>query len=270
MKIFEFDNYKEFVTARLKSMPKLGRGQYRKIALALSMQPTLVSQVFNGDRNLTLEQACGLCDYLGLNELETEYFLAMLEHERAGSEKLKRVIQKRINGLKAQALQLVNRLPRDKELTEENKAIFYSTWHYSGVSLLSSIPKFRTIDAISDFLGVPRSKVSRIVEFLVSCGLCVEEGEKVRMGSQRTFLSNQSVLASRHHINWRHKAFERYDSLSDQELVFTAPLSVSEKDGKAIRARIVELIESVGKVVSNTDPEKLACLNIDWVDVRPK
>src|ERR1039458_749101 len=125
MNIFDFTNYKIFVNKRIREMPKGGRGQYRKMANFLAVNSVNVSQIFHGERHLTVEQACELVDFFGLSDLESQYFIALIERERAGTQKLKLVIQKRLNEILDRSQDLKQRLKQEKQLSEETKAIFY-------------------------------------------------------------------------------------------------------------------------------------------------
>src|SRR5688500_8680007 len=89
MNIFETQNYKEFVIQWVKDQPNGGKGLYQKISEAIKVHSTRVSQVFQGSVNLTLEQASDLCDFLALKEIEAEYFLVLLQFERAGTDRLR-------------------------------------------------------------------------------------------------------------------------------------------------------------------------------------
>src|SRR5476649_2027297 len=100
MRVFDFIDYKAFLRTRVESMPKHGRGQYQKIASHLNVHSTMISQVFGGDKNLSLEQACSLCEFLGLGDLETEFFVALVSRERAGSKSLKNLIDRRLDQLR--------------------------------------------------------------------------------------------------------------------------------------------------------------------------
>ena len=101
MIIFEFDDYKNFVNTRIIALPRKGRGEYQKIAEYLRVHATLISQIFKGPRELTLEQACELSTYLSLNALETDYFITLVEFRRAGSLKLKEILERRILSIKS-------------------------------------------------------------------------------------------------------------------------------------------------------------------------
>lgn len=267
MNIFEFDRYKDFVLARIKAMPHQGRGQMGRMAAALGMHSTLASQVFRGDKNLTPEQAAKLCDFLGLNDLESSYFLGLVNLERAGNESLRKMISRELGELRRKSLHLASRLPRSTELSEEDQAVFYSNWYYSGIRLLTSIPAYQDLDSISEYFAIPKAKARKILDFLLSRGLCVENGRRVEMGPKRTYIPAESPLVSRHHMNWRLRAIEKHETLSEKEFAVSAPMSLSERDFQRIRDRLIESVREITQIASDSPPEKLACLNIDWFKV---
>jgi uncharacterized protein (TIGR02147 family) len=267
--VFEFEDYKKFVLKRLEAMPKKGRGEMLRIAESLRMHSTRVSHIFKGKMNLTLEQACGLAKHLGLSALESEYFLLLVNLERAGSEDLKQMLRLQGQKIRAQAKDLVNRVPREKILTEEQKAVFYSSWFYSGIRLATSIPRYDNVDALADRFQMPREKVRAVVDFLLATGLCAESDGHLQMGSKTTHLEHSSPLVLRHHANWRLKALARHESLGDKELAYTCPVSVTLEDQIKIREMLAEFIEKFLKRVVASDPaEQLACLNIDWFGIK--
>lgn len=63
-------------------------GELRKLAMSLRTSSTVISQVFNGDREFTMEQALDACTYFQLDDLEKEYFLLLVQINRSGSEAL--------------------------------------------------------------------------------------------------------------------------------------------------------------------------------------
>jgi hypothetical protein len=89
MTIFEFTDYKKFVLHTIESNPELGRGSVKKIAESLRVHPSLISQILKGLKDFNPEQANDVATFLGLDEEATEYFLCLVEIERAGTAKLK-------------------------------------------------------------------------------------------------------------------------------------------------------------------------------------
>jgi uncharacterized protein (TIGR02147 family) len=264
MTIFEFDNYRKFIETYIKSLPQHGRGEVSRIANHLKIQTSLVSQILNHKKDFTIEQAHSLCQYLGLQEIETDYFLLLIQHERAGTHDLKRYYKDKIKELRKKSLQLSERLKRDQDLSEVEKATLYSGWHYTAINLLTSIPGYHDPDSLARSLNLPREKVIEALKFLVETNLCKSEGGKFYLGPQITHLEKKSPFIARHHHNWRLQSMQRAEVLTDDELMFTSPLTLSEKDFHHIREEIVELIKRVSSVVRASPEEKLACLNIDW------
>ncbi len=265
--IFESQTYKEFVEARIQNMPARGRGEFRKIASALRVHSTRVSQIFRGDLHLTLEQACDLARYLGLSELETECLLALVQRDRAGTPQLRQALEKQLQAIRQKSRELVHRVERSRILTEQEKSTFYSNWYYSGIRMASSVPELQSLDRLAKHFDLPRERVRKVLDFLVQTGLCVEEEGRVRMGPKLTHLESDSPLVSRHHANWRLKAMQRHEKLGAGELAYSAPMVLSQKDRAQVREMAALFIEKVLKLVKDSEPnETLSCLCLDWFE----
>ena len=265
MTVFEFEDYKIFLRKRITQMPKNGRGELQRISKHLRMHSTRFSHVFHGDEHLTLEQGIGISSYFGLSELESEYFMVLLQWAKAGNEPLRIFFLKRKKQLKDRASQLSERLPSDRVLSESDKAIFYSNWFYSAIRLACSLPDKQTIDTLHDRFLIPRDKIAEAIDFLKSTGLCVLSAEgKLKTGPKSTHLEGKSPLVSRLHSNWRIKAMERHPSLSNEELAFTSPMSIEEKDAHAIREVLIQMIEKACVYADTRRADTLYCLNLDW------
>ena len=97
-------------------MPKGGRGEFLKIAKYLGIHSSTLSQVLSGSKHFTLDQACSLADYFGLNELETQYVFHLIELERAGTERLRGTLKKQITRIKEQSKNLSSVVPGKRNL----------------------------------------------------------------------------------------------------------------------------------------------------------
>lgn len=268
MDFFEFKNYKTLILKRIKQMPKQGHGQFNRLAHHLGIHSTMVSHVFNGDKNLTTDQAYGVCDYFGFNELQTDYFLILVEQDRAANHKLKSHYEKKLNEIRKKASEVAERLPQDHKFSEAERGTFYSQWYYSGIRLLTALSDFQDLDSIANHFGLPKKKVADVLEFLLKTRLCVMKDGKYNVGPMRTHVEADSPLASRHHGNWRLKAIESFDKLKSDEIVFTSPVILETKDALKIRNLILDFVESTDKVFDKSGNEELFCLNVDWVRVR--
>lgn len=269
MDIFEFIDYKKFAKKSFEKMPKRGHGQLGKLAKYMNVHSTFISQVFNGDKALNPEQGLLVAEFLGLNPLETQYLIKLIQKDRAGSEKYKNILQKEINELQDKARKISNRLTEVRSLRDEQKAIFYSDWYYSAIRLQVDIDGYQDLESISNHFGLPRQLAGEILDFLQSANLVERDGEKLKVGPSRTHLEPDSPFIKLHHLNWRQKALENIKSADISKLHYSAPMTLSKSDYEVVRKKIVKLIEEIGRVVDPSPPEELVCLNIDWFKVKP-
>ncbi len=259
---FSMTDYRTYMKAWTRAK---GRGECRRVSEALCMHTTLLSQVLNGRKSLTEEQATKLCDYMKLNLVETDYFLKLVQLERAGSEELKNIYARHLKQIRNQANEISNRVPESKELNSQDRAIFYSSWHYSMIRLLTMIKGKQTAEEIAIHLGISISRVQEVLSFLASRGLCrITNGKYVRT-EQNTHVEARSALATRHHQNWRNKSIELHEKMSSDDLAFTAPVVLANKDIPKIRKLLLETIAEISSVVEESPAEEVVYLGIDWI-----
>jgi uncharacterized protein (TIGR02147 family) len=243
-----------------------GRGEFRRIAEKLKMHTTLLSQVMSGKKHFTEEQAAHLCGYMGLNVLESDYFLKLVQIDRAGNERLKTIFGRHLLQLRKQSSEIRSRVPESKEMSEQDRAIFYSSWQYGLIRLLTSIDRYQTAEKISLFLNLSASRVREVLEFLVSRELCTQDREgRFKRTERNTHVEAQSPLAIRHHQNWRAKSIDLQERSTLDDVSFTAPVSVAKRDIEKVRAILLEAVSDVAKIVENSPPEEVVYFGIDWI-----
>jgi len=261
--IWNYTDYKEFIKTTHASMENGGRGQLKKLAESLGVHSTLISQVVNGPKDFSDEQALKVALALQLTDAEIDYFLQMVFYSKAGSADLGAYHLTKIKLMSEKAQTVSSRVGKSAELTENDKIRYYSDWSFVGVWLATSLPHLKDAQMIADELGLPRNRVLEILEFLVSKNLCEQTKSGLTMGLQKIHVPAGSPLVKNHHMNWRLKSLNFVQDVKKSELAFTAPISISVKDFEKIKKMILKLIEDISKVVSETEPEVLACLNFD-------
>ncbi len=266
MQIYDFDDYKEFLTALIRTFPKSGRGQSRRLAEHLNLPPTVVSQILVRDRHFTPDQAVEAATFFGLDEKSTDYFLQLVNLARADSKKLKDLYEQKIEKLRAEAQNLKNLVRGRKELSDADMGRFYSNWYYSGIRNLSAIEGYQSVEAIANYFGMSRAKVGEVVAFLLETGLCVEKDGEIRPGPKSTHVSDKSEFVNNHRRNWRDKARERFSNSGEKDIFMSGPVSMSEADAEKFRSELLKLIKAFSKLVEPSPEEKLMCLNIDWFE----
>lgn len=265
--IFEYKDYKKFTNDMILTLPKKGHGQYRKIAQFLNMSTVMISQVFKGDRDLSSEQGHKMSYFFNLSKLEREFFYQLVLYARAGTQDLREYYQEKIAELLERSKEVKSYINQDKTLSEVEKAKFYSNWYYSGVRLLTSLEQDVTTDAISERFGLSKQKVSEVLEFLLEHGLCIrDENQNIKMGPSLIHLESTSPYIKARQMDWRLKGFQKMDKKREDELFFTAPMSVSVSGGQKIRHELNQFIKTVSNIVVEEKPDTLRCLNIDFFE----
>ncbi len=267
MSIYQYQDYKIYVNDRLKSLPKSGHGEFGRMARRLGVSSTLISQTFRSSKHLSLELAADLADYLGLDAEETEYFILLVNYQKAGSHNLREKLKDRLKRTQTTMLQLEKRMKKDVELNEEIKSIFYSGWVYSGIRNLTAIKGYNQIEKIATRLNLPLPLVKSAIEFLIENGLCAVKNGEIVIGSKRTYLGPGSPHTVRHHMNWRLRAMEKMlEPSRNANVHYTFPMSLSAAVADQIREELPSFVEKISKWVGPSESETVRCLNIDWFE----
>ena len=243
----------------------LDRGWMGKLAAHLKVQPSFVSQVMTGGKNFSLEQGLRICRYLGLKEAETDYYVCLLNKERAGSKELESYYDRHAKLLQKSVTEIKSRIPHQFQIENEAKSIFYSDWTYSAVRLLARIDGRDLIPKLSERIGVSPARIGVILEFLIENKLLMSQGGQIIPGPASTHIERESEYAKLHHRNWRQRVGSRLSDLNPRELVFTSPMTLSYDDFDWVRQQLLELIGRITVKVSTSRDEAFACLNCDLI-----
>lgn len=269
MNVFDYYDYKLCVNDWVSEQASGGHGQFRQLSFHLGVNSVVISQVFRGDREITLEQAVGVSEFLGFTDVERDYFLLLVQKARAGSAQLKSIFEKQIQEARKSAEQLKNRVKHQK-LSEEDRATFYSQWYYSAIRLGLSIHEFGSVSKIAEHLKIDRLVVAQVMDFLIKNNLVIDRGGNYELGPQVTHVGHDSPFVNRHHTNWRLKAMQSMEHITETDLFYTGPMVLSKTVAHDIRKSLTELISKSTKKVADSESEVIRCLNIDWFSVGDK
>lgn len=264
MNIFEQKNYRAFLRQWVESLPKKGHGQVTKLAGHLSVSTPYMSQVLGEKRELTSDQLYLACQFIGLSELETRYLVKLAQIERASHFAYKASLEKELLQIRQESKNISKRVQFERELTDQEKATFYSDWHFSAIRLLCSVRPQTTKD-LARQTSLPVGLIDEVVHFLLSTELIIQEGDTYKMGTASTHVGADSPWVVAHHQNWRRKAIEHVKIKSPVKIHYTCPMTLSHQDALKIQGILLDAIQRLNTVVdSSNSEEELVCLNIDW------
>lgn len=264
--VFEFDDYKAFVREWMATQPNKGRGILTKIALDLDISPTMISHIINGEKDLSLEAAAHLADFIGLSEDAGEFLLLLVQFSRAGSFKLKEKLRRQILKERQANRKIEKKVKADLVFSDNAKNQYYSSWVYSGVRNMVACPTFTSRNDVARHLGLSFTVVNRVIDFLVANELLKEKNGNLAMGPQSTHIARESPLVIKHHQNWRTLGFQRMLDEKEDILFYTCPMSLSRQTADLVRERLPLMIEEIINLVKPSPSEVVRCLNIDWFD----
>lgn len=266
MNLFEATDYKDFLRAWVEARPGGGRGEYRRMAEILGVSTTLVSQVVNGDKHFSMENANSLCEHLGFNDREADFFLLLVEFARAGTHGYRSRLQKRIDHARAEALKLSQRLRNDRDLSPTETATYYSDWTFTATTNFIACAPTTDVDSLARTLHIPRAAAARVLEFLLDSGILVRGESGLDIGAKHTFLKRESPFVSKHHQNWRMQGFQQMAHVRPSDFFYTSPMSMSAETADLIRRELPNFVEKILKWVGPSPSEIVRCLNIDFFD----
>ena len=265
--IFQFDDYRSYLTEYSRALPKSGYGFKSKIAKAAGCKTAYIAQVFGGCANFSAEQAESISAVLNLNEVESDFFLLLVQRARAGTEKLQRRIHRQMEAIRLQQLNMKQRFKAISELPEKDLYDFFGRWYINAIQIATTIPRLKTRKALQKALGLGDEAMDEALHFLLRKGLLAESDGKLIPGPTRIFIGNESPILKIHHINWRNKAIQSLDDARPTDIHFTSVYSLSTKDAVAIRESLIREIEKVRSVVKPSKEEELHTLGIDFFRV---
>jgi len=248
-------------------MPHRGRGEIKRMAEFARIDSSYLGRIIRGAKGLKMEHAIRIARYLGLSPLESDYFVELARLDCAGNEDLRKYSERRLDEIQQAAGASHARAEKDRVLDMKEEAIFLSNWHYDAARIAAGIPGLQDVDAIAEYLSLPKSLVGQVVDFLLRTGLCLEQESKIRPGKKFLRLDPDSPMIDRHLLNWRSAAVERIPTSKSGDFFYTLPMAVAEEDADQLRGELKRMVEAAHRKSEQTRPEKVMCLNVDWFRV---
>jgi transcriptional regulator with XRE-family HTH domain len=258
-----------FIESRMKSAEgHRFRGENQRLARAANCQPSYLSQVLQGNKMLTPDQAAGMAVYWRLDSDETEFLLLLLQYERSATSVLKKHIRERLTNIVERKTLLNERLhlPEEK-MTELERAQYCTDWLFGAVHMALSIPEYRTVTRIAERLGVGVTVVEAVAEALVSLNLA--ERKKVGLetyyntSQRQVHIPNSSPFCISNHRNFRLLALNKLAASDPSDLHYTAIHAMAKSDIPRIREVLIAAIEETRSIVAPSPEEDLVCVVVD-------
>jgi len=263
--VFNFSDYKSYLSYVESRRKSFERGFRTKLASSIGCQSGFISNVLNGDAHFSSEQITGISRFLNLKPAEQKYLYTLLQYARAGTPALKSFIQNELDLLLDEYLNIKKRVGDSKALSESDQAVYYSSWHYTAVHLLTTIPGYKTPQSIAEGLGLAEAAVKKILLFLVQTGILVEKKNgELEAGNVLIHLNRESPHIRQHHTNWRIAAIQSLANDHQSDLHYSTISTLAKNDAEKLKAEMVRLIENYVETVKPSKEEEMVGFNLDF------
>ncbi len=261
--LFKIQSYKRYLSDFIDEQPRKGHGVRSKLARHIGCQTSYLSQILNSKIDMNLEQAELASDFMGHNDEERHVFLLLVQYEKANTTRLKNYFKSQLDEIFQKRLLLVERIKTESEVSENNKAIYYSSWLYSTLHVMLSIKDFDSRTRIAEVLQMPTKKVGEILDFLVSAGIAKEVQGRYSLTTLSLHLPHDSPFISKHHSNWRVQAMASLDYEKSDDVHYSTVFSIAEKDVLKIKSILVDAIAQINSVMKDSPEEIVRTLCVD-------
>ncbi len=265
--IYDYRDYRAFLVDALGGKNKR-TGQRGALARHLGCQTAYLSQVLSGTANFSLEQAYRVNQFFAHDPQAAEYFLLLVQKDRAGIHELKDYFQSKLNEISTKRTDIKTRVVKNKSISEQDQAFYYSHWYISAVHIALSIPQLQTAAALARHFHLEDGIVRETLDFLTGNGLAVFSGSKYAIGPSHIHLPKDSKFIKQLHSNWRMQAIHSLEKRREEDLHYSVTYSLSKEDVAKIRKQILDVIEQNMEVVRPSKEEVLYCHTIDFFEVK--
>lgn len=262
--IFEFDDYKAFLTQFLNSDRSL-RGTQSAMARHLQCQPASLYQILKNKADLTEEQALRMTSFLKFDVDQRDYFLNLVRLGKASSVDLRAFFSSELARLKRARLNLKNRVDANEPVSDEAFWEYYvSTPIPAKIHVLTSSKKFQTSKAIAQRLSIDEDVVLATLRRLLQKELVSFRNEKWSFMNRSIHFAKESKQNQRLQINRRVEALSAVIAASDSEAVhFSSHFTIDASSLEKLHRIIADFVKSSQKVIHAGGTDESYVLNID-------
>ncbi|MGK5089056.1 DUF4423 domain-containing protein [Bdellovibrionota bacterium FG-2] len=118
------------------------------------------------------------------------------------------------------------------------------------------------------YLNIPVKRVSEILDFLVSVGLARQTEKEFEPGLAQLRIGKDSHQIIKHHTHWRLQAVEALERETNNDLHYSAVVSLSREDAIQIKNRILDEIRDTQAIIKASKEEELYVYDIDFFSLR--
>lgn len=240
---------------------------YSRLADAIKVQRSYLSNVLGGRGNLSEDQLYLLIRELNLNPSETAYLEQLARIDRCQVPSRKKDLEFELD-VRRQALLSSAEAIQSPKVTEEDvgsRAEYYADPIYPLVHMGFCLTQFQKKPLLlRDRLVLSVDAFSKAIDVLEKCGAIRVSESGYELLQENIHLGPQSSLAKVHALTFRLRAVEKYKATKDKsDYFFTASFTANEELRMKIRQKFLKILEELSIEIDTAACDEIYHLNID-------
>ena len=275
MSVFRYNDYRDAIAGQIeiskKSEKKLS---YSDMAENIRVQKGYVTRVFKKEAHFSSDQLFLACEYLNLNNEESNYLMLLLELGRSALAQRKKELQKQINDIQRTHRDTRKHLKADMlnpiGLDDYNR--YYLDPMVPLVHTFLSVPAFsRNLKIVATKLGISEKRLKSIVKTL-------EDLQIVKLDSASgayLIIRDHMQLVADSPLNLPYQIFQRTNAINkiqtqniEDRFVFSVAFSADQKTKNEIHEAFLKFLRKAETLVKEGSPTDIYQMNFDlfgWV-----
>ena len=261
--ILSYQNYRKMLSDMiLNAQPK--HGYISRMAKYVKCHRSVFPQVLSEKVDLSEDQAARLGEFWGLKLWEQEYFLILVQIERAQTNSLRAMLERRKCEIAEKQKTLVGKIEgedwADKKL---DAGIYYSSWLVGAIHIAISIPGLNSFAALAERLDVSTTSVQAAIKKLIRLGLIEKADQGWKVTKRKLHISKESMWHGANVRNWRLKAATHIDQPDPDDLHYSGLYAASRSTFNKVQKLLNESIVETHELIAESPEEEIFCLNLD-------
>ena len=239
------------------------RGQLSRASESLNCQRSYLSRVITEELHITPDHAFNLAKFWKLTSDEREYFQTLVEMDRAADSQYRAHLKARLLDAKRKHESIQERTNRSSLSIDAVQASYFSSWLWSAIHFLTSIPEYQSVEAIGDRLGLKHDSVLFYLRQLETLGFIENVNGRWKYKSGEFHAPKNSPLVLLHHQNWRGRAVVDAQEFETDNIHFTGVHTLSRVDFERLKELMLSFIAEATQVAGPSEPEEAIAITCD-------
>lgn len=265
--VFSYSDYREYIEMKLKNKG-FGRGGKARLAKFLSCQPSFVSQVLKNKSSFNLEQGFKLNSFFQHNPLAKEYFMVLIELDRAGTLELRNYFEEKRLQLIEKSKLIENQMSYD-QLSEPEAIAYYSNWNHILIRNLIDIPEYKKTENLKKKLKLSDQDFEDALKFLVDKKLVYQDSTgKLQQGHTRLHVKKNSPIAKFGNITTRLQTIKLLEKPNYNSINYSSNMTIQKTQFEEFKKKLVTLIADLNDhLEKDSNANMMATLVIDFMEI---